>query len=65
MVTVSEVVHGLELFVDDTDAGLMGADGDILDVFGGLAHAGQLLVDVGGSLNGGLRVEFSCNYMAR
>lgn len=59
MVAISEVVHGLELFIDDTDAGLMSANGDILDVFGGFAHASQLLVDVGGSLNSGLRVEFS------
>ena len=59
MVTVGKVVHGLELFVDDADAGLVGADCHLLDVLGSLAHLGKGLVDLGRSLDGGLRVELS------
>jgi hypothetical protein len=57
VVTVRKVVHGLELLVDDADAGLVRAVGDLLDVLGGLAHGGELLVDDLGGLNGGLGVE--------
>ena len=57
MVTVGKVVHLLELLVDDADAGLVGAVGDLLDVLGGLAEGGQLLVDDLGGLDGGLGVE--------
>lgn len=32
MVTISEVVHRLELFVDDADTGFMCAAGDVPDV---------------------------------
>ena len=59
VVTVGKVVHGFELFVDDTDASFVGADGDVLDVFGSLAHLGEGTVDVLGSLDGSLGVEFS------
>ena len=59
MVTVGKVVHGLELLVDDADASLVGADGHLLDVLGSLAHLGKGLVDFGGSLDSGLRVELS------
>ena len=34
VVSVCEVVHGLELLVDDTDASFVGATGDFFDVFG-------------------------------
>jgi hypothetical protein len=37
VVTVGKVVHGLELLVDNADASLVSAVGDLLDVFGGLA----------------------------
>ena len=57
VVTVGEVVHGLELLVDDADAGLVCTVGDLLDVLGGLAHGCELLVDDGCGLDGGLRVE--------
>lgn len=60
VVTVGEVVHGLELLIDDTDAGLVCAVGDLLDVLGALAHLGELLVDDLGGFDGGLRVELSC-----
>lgn len=46
------------LFVDDTDAGLMGAAGDGLDVFCRLALLCELGVDSFGSFDGGLGVEF-------
>lgn len=58
MVTVGKVVHLLELLVNDANAGLVGAVGDLLDILGALAHLGQLLVDDLGGLNGGLGVEF-------
>lgn len=59
MVTVSKVVHGLELLVDNADASLVGAVGDLLDVFGGLAKLSELLVDDLRTFNGSLRVELS------
>lgn len=58
VITVRKVVHGLELFVDDTDAGFMGADFDVFDIFNGLAHLGQSCVYVLSRLNGSLRVKF-------
>lgn len=59
VITVCEVVHGLELFVDDTDTGLVCPDLDILDVCGRLAHGLELGIDVCSSFNGRLRVELS------
>jgi hypothetical protein len=61
VVTVGKVVHLLELLVNDTDACLVGAVGDLLDILGALAHLGQLLVDDLGGLNGGLGVELGWN----
>ena len=61
VVTVGEVVHGLELLVDDADAGLVCAAGDLLDVGGRLAHRLELVVDLLGSLDGGLGVELGYN----
>ena len=58
VVTVGEVVHGLELFVDDADAGFVGAADDAFDVGGGLAHIGEFLVHGLGGFDGGLGVEF-------
>lgn len=57
VITVGKVVHGLELLVDNADACLVGAAGDLLDVGGGLAHRLELVVDSLGGLNRGLRVE--------
>jgi hypothetical protein len=57
VVAIGEVVHGLELLVDDADAGLVGAVDDVRDVVGALAHGGELLVEVLGGFDGGLRVE--------
>ena len=37
VVSVGEVVHGFVLFVDDADAGFVGAAGDGFDVFCGFA----------------------------
>ena len=58
VIAVGKVVHGLMLFVDDTDAGLMGAAGDGFDVFCRLALLCELGVDSFGSFDGGLGVEF-------
>lgn len=57
VVTVGEVVHGLELLVNDADAGLVGSASDVLDVGGGLAHGLELVVDLLRGLDGGLGVE--------
>ena len=57
VVTVGKVVHLLELLVDDTDACLVCAVGDFLDVLGTLAHGCKLGIDLFSSLNGSLRVE--------
>jgi hypothetical protein len=61
VVTVGKVVHGLELLVDNANASLVGAVGDLLDVRGGLSEGLELLVDDFGGLDGGLRVEFGCS----
>lgn len=58
VVTVRKVVHSLELLVDDTNARLVSAVGDLLDILGALPQGLELLVDNLGSFNGGLRVEF-------
>lgn len=57
VVTIGEVVHGLELLVDDADAGLVCPAGDLLDIGGRLAHGLQLGVDLLRGLDSGLRVE--------
>jgi hypothetical protein len=57
VVTVGEVVHGLELLVNDADAGLVSSAGDVLDVSGGLAQGLELVVDLLRGLDGGLGVE--------
>jgi hypothetical protein len=58
VVAVGEVIHCLELLVDDADAGFVGAVGDFLDVCGSLAQGGELRVDDLGGFDGGLGVEF-------
>lgn len=57
VVAVGKVVHGLELLVDDSDASLVGAAGDLLDVSGRFAHLLEDVVDLLGSLDSGLGVE--------
>lgn len=57
VVTVGKVVHGLELLVDDADAGLVGAAGDSLDVGSGFAKSLKLVEDLLGGLDSGLGVE--------
>lgn len=59
VVTVSKVLHGLELLVDDADAGLVCPVDDALNVLGRLAHSRQLLVQTLGSLDGSLGMELS------
>jgi hypothetical protein len=58
MVTIGKVVHGLELFVDNSNAGLVGTAGDVFDVRSAQASVGKLLVDILCGLNSGLGVEF-------
>lgn len=57
VVTVGKVVHGLELLVDDADAGLVGSAGDGLDVGSRLALGLEDVVDLLRGLDGGLGVE--------
>ena len=58
MISISKVLHGLELLVNDTDTGFVCPVDDTLDVFGALAHRLKLLVEALGGLDCGLRVEF-------
>jgi hypothetical protein len=58
VVTIGKVVHGLELFVDDSDASLVGTAGNVFDVRSAQASVSKLLVDILCGLNGGLGVEF-------
>ncbi len=58
VISIGEVVHGLELLVDDADTGFMCSDSDIFDVFCGFALLFQLRMNVLGSFDGGLRMEF-------
>ena len=58
VIAVGEVVHGFMLFVDDADAGFMGAAGDGFDVLGRFALLRELGVDLLGGFDGGLGVEF-------
>jgi len=44
VITVSKVLHRLELLIDDTNAGLMRSVHYTLNVFGALTHRCQLLV---------------------
>lgn len=60
MVAVGKVLHGLELLVDDANAGFVGAVDDAFDVGGCLAHFLELDVEALGGFDGGLGVEFSC-----
>jgi hypothetical protein len=59
VVTVGEVVHGLELLVDNADASLVSSAGDGLDVSSRLALRLEKVVNLLRSLNSGLRVELS------
>lgn len=54
MITVGKVLHGLELLVDDTDAGLVGSVDNVVDILGGLSESLELLVQALSSLDGGL-----------
>ena len=58
VIAVGEVVHGFVLFVDDADAGFVGAAGDGFDVFCRFVLRGELGVDLLGGFDGGLGVEF-------
>lgn len=44
VITVSKVLHRLELLIDDTNAGFMRSVHYTLNVFGALTHRSQLLV---------------------
>lgn len=58
VVPVGEIVHLLELFVDDADARLVGPVGHALDVGRRLAHGAELDVDAFGRFDRRLGVKF-------
>jgi hypothetical protein len=58
MVTIRKVLQGFKLLVNNPDTGFMGANSDFFNVFGCLAQLCQSCVNLLGSLNGSLRVEF-------
>lgn len=57
VVAISEVIHLLELLVNDADACLVCTVGDLLNVLGALAHGSKLGVDLLSGLNGSLGME--------
>jgi len=60
VVTISEVIHRLELFVDDSDASFVSSASDLLDIGSGLALVSKLLVNSFCGFDGGLGVKFGC-----
>ena len=58
VIAIGKVIHGLVLFVDDADAGLMGANSDGFDVFGRFPAFFKVGVDVFCGFDGGLRMKF-------
>jgi len=59
VIAIGEVVHWLELFVDDANAGFVGAAGDFFNIGGGFALFLELEVDGFCGFDSGLGVEFS------
>ena len=57
VVTIGKVVHRLELLVNDTDARLVGAVSDLLNVGGSLSKSLELHVDDLSGLDRSLGVE--------
>ena len=57
MVSVSKVIHGFELLVNDADASFVGAIDNILNILGGFPHVLHSCVDSLGCLNGSLRMK--------
>jgi hypothetical protein len=45
MVAVREVIHGLELLIDNTDTRFMRAVSDILDIRDAFTHCPEFLID--------------------
>jgi hypothetical protein len=58
MITISKVVHRLELLVDNPNASFMCSAGNVLDISGRFSLVSELLVDSLCSFNCSLRVEF-------
>ena len=58
MISVGKVIHGFELFVNNSNASLMCSACDFLNVLCALAHVCQHLVDFLRTFDGGLGVEF-------
>ena len=58
MIAVGEIIHGFVLFVDDADAGFVGAADDGFDIGCGFAPGFKFSVDLFGGFDGGLGVEF-------
>lgn len=64
VVAISKVLHGLELLVDDTDASLVCAVNNTLNIGRSLAHGLELLVQTLSSFYSSLRVELSYSSLA-
>jgi len=60
VIAIGKVIHGLELFVDNSNAGFVGAAGNFLDIGGGFTHILKLVVNGLCGFDGGLGVEFGC-----
>ena len=59
MIAIGEVIHGLELLVDNANTSFMSTAGNLLDIRSGLTHVSQLLSDMLRGFDGSLRVKFS------
>ncbi len=64
MVTIGEVLHRLELLINDSNACFVCSVDDALNVFSGLTHSFQLLVQTLSSLDCSLGVELGCQELA-
>ncbi len=64
VIAVSKVLHGLELLIDDTNAGLVCSVHDAFNVLGALAHCRQLLVQALRSLDSCLGMELGWTRLA-
>lgn len=64
VIPVCKIVHGLVLFVDDADAGFVGADGDRFDIFGGFTLLLKLGVDEFCGLDSSLGMKFGWGGMS-
>lgn len=60
VISISKIVHGFELLVNNSNTGFVCSNGDVFDVFCRLSLLLQLGVDVLSGFDGGLRMKLGC-----